>query len=66
MSINIGDQVPDFTAKNQKGEEVKLSDFRGKKNVTLVFYPFAFTGICTGELCAMRDDIGKFKNENTV
>ncbi len=65
MSINIGDQVPDFTAKNQKGEEVKLSDFRGKKNVTLVFYPFAFTGICTGELCAMRDDISKFKNENT-
>jgi mycoredoxin-dependent peroxiredoxin len=66
MSVNIGEVVPDFTAKNHKGEEVKLSDFRGKKNVTLVFFPFAFTGICTGELCEMRDNIAAFQNEKSV
>jgi mycoredoxin-dependent peroxiredoxin len=56
MAVEVGDQAPDFELKDQHGTPVKLSDFRGKKNVVLVFYPLAFSGVCTGELCAMRDE----------
>nr|MCW2727609.1 peroxiredoxin [Aeromicrobium sp.] len=51
MTLSIGDAAPDFTLKNQHGEDISLSSFRGEKNVVLVFFPFAFSGICTGELC---------------
>ena len=61
MSLTIGAPAPDFTLKNQFGEEVSLSQFRGVKPVVLVFYPLAFTGICTGELCELRDNISVFK-----
>jgi peroxiredoxin len=44
MALEIGQEAPDFTLKNQFGEEVTLSSFRGEKNVVLVFYPMAFTG----------------------
>ena len=64
MSLEVGQEAPDFTLQNQFGEDVKLSDFRGKKNVVLVFYPMAFTGICTGELCEIRDNFDKFDKEN--
>ena len=64
MSIKTGDLAPDFELVNQFGEKVSLSSFRGKKNVVLVFFPFAFTGTCTGELCALRDDLSAFQNEN--
>ena len=64
MAIRIGDLAPDFELVNQFGEKVSLSSFRGKKNVVLVFFPFAFTGTCTGELCALRDDLSAFQNEN--
>lgn len=63
MTITIGQEAPDFELTNQNGEKVKLSTFRGNKNVVLVFYPFAFTGTCTGELCALRDDISLFQND---
>ena len=63
MSIAIGQEAPDFELPNQNGEKVKLSSFRGNKNVVVIFYPFAFTGTCTGELCALRDDISVFQNE---
>lgn len=56
----VGEQAPDFTLSNQFGQQVSLSDFRGKKNVVVVFYPFAFTGICTGELCVLRDEVSDF------
>ncbi len=65
MSLTIGQEAPDFTLKNQFGEDVTLSSFRGKKNVVIVFYPFAFSGICTGELCTLRDDLGAYQNEDT-
>lgn len=65
MSLELGKAAPDFTLKNQFGEEVSLSSFRGKKNVVIVFYPFAFSGICTGELCSLRDDLGAYQNEGT-
>jgi mycoredoxin-dependent peroxiredoxin len=48
--------APDFTLKNQHGEDVRLSSFRGERNVVVVFYPFAFSGVCTGELQAIRDN----------
>lgn len=54
-TLAVGDLAPDFELKDQSGQLVKLSDFRGKKNVVLVFYPAAFTSICSGELCTLRD-----------
>lgn len=64
MSIDVGAQAPDFALKDQNNQVVRLSDFRGKKNVLLVFYPFAFSGICHGELCEVRDNIGDFVNDD--
>ncbi|MFD1826455.1 peroxiredoxin [Mumia zhuanghuii] len=61
MTIEIGSEAPDFTIKNQHGEEVSLSALRGKKTL-LVFYPFAFSGICTGELCELRDNLAAFND----
>jgi len=60
MSLIIGDLAPDFTLTNQFGEEVTLSSFRGVKPVVLVFYPLSFSGICTGELCEIRDNFDHF------
>lgn len=65
MALSVGDIAPDFTLKNQQTEEVTLSSFRGKKNVLITFYPFSFTGTCTGELCGLRDDLSSFQNEKT-
>jgi len=56
MAVEVGQQAPDFELKDQHGTPVKLSDFRGRKNVVLVFYPLAFSGVCSGELTAMRDE----------
>jgi len=56
MAVEVGDQAPDFELKDQHGTPVRLSSFRGAKNVVLLFYPLAFSGVCTGELCALRDD----------
>ena len=64
MTLTIGQAAPDFELKNQYGELVKLSSFKGNKNVALIFIPFAFTGTCTGELCAIRDDLASFQNDN--
>jgi peroxiredoxin (alkyl hydroperoxide reductase subunit C) len=61
--IEIGQQAPDFTLKDQNNEEFTLAAFRGTRAVLIVFYPLAFTGICTGELCAVRDDIEFFQND---
>ena len=60
MALEIGAPARDFALSNQHGETVRLSDFRGQKNVVVVFYPFAFTGICTGELCTLRDEGSDF------
>ena len=63
MAIKAGDQAPDFKLYNSEKEEVSLSDFRGS-NVVLLFFPQAFTGVCTTELCAMRDDIATYEGLN--
>jgi peroxiredoxin len=57
MTVEVGGVAPDFELKDQHGTPVKLSDFRGRKDVVLVFYPLAFSGVCTGELCAIRDEL---------
>jgi peroxiredoxin len=64
MAIEVGSKAPEFELKNQHGEAVKLSDFRGEKNVVLVFYPFAFTGVCTGELCSLERELPSFQNDD--
>ena len=63
MTLDVGAEAPDFTLRDQNREEVTLSSFRGKQAVLIVFYPFAFTGTCTGELCALRDDLSVFQND---
>ena len=62
--LSVGATAPDFELKNQYGELVKLSSFKGEKSVVLLFIPFAFTGTCTGELCAIRDDLAAFQNDS--
>ena len=64
MSLEIGSIAPDFELNDQFGQKVSLSSFKGQKNVVITFYPFAFTGTCTGELCALRDDISAFLNDS--
>ncbi|QTD98304.1 peroxiredoxin [Streptomyces cyanogenus] len=65
MAIQVGDKAPDFELKDNHGRTVRLSDFHGEKNVVLLFYPFAFTGVCTGELCELRDNLPKFADRDT-
>lgn len=60
MTINIGDKAPNFTLRDSDKAEVSLEEFRGK-NVVLLFFPLAFTGVCTDELCTMRDDIATYE-----
>jgi mycoredoxin-dependent peroxiredoxin len=62
--IQAGHEAPDFTLRDQNREEFTLSGLRGKKAVLIVFYPFAFTGICTGELNRIRDQLPIFQNED--
>ena len=61
MAAQVGDDAPDFTLKSTIGEPVTLSQLEGQKPVVLVFYPFTFTGVCEGELCAIRDDYSPFE-----
>lgn len=60
MPLEIGDRAPDFTLKDQNNQEWTLSGFRGERNVLVVFYPVAFSGICTGELDRLREDMAEF------
>ena len=64
MTLTIGTPSPDFTLMDQHGTAVTLSSFKGSKNVVILFYPFAFSGICTGELCSLRDDLASFQNDD--
>ncbi|MEU7425249.1 MULTISPECIES: peroxiredoxin [unclassified Streptomyces] len=65
MAIQVGDKAPDFELKDNHGRTVRLSELRGEKNVVLLFYPFAFTGVCTGELCELRDNLPRFADRDT-
>lgn len=63
MELKVGDKAPNFTLRNTQKEEVSLENYKGK-NVVLLFFPLAFTGTCTTELCSMRDDIATYENLN--
>jgi peroxiredoxin len=64
MTLSVGDLAPDFQLNDQTRSPVRLSDFRGKKHVLIVFYPLAFSGVCTGELCSLRDGIDGFRGDD--
>ncbi|MFB9685534.1 peroxiredoxin [Amycolatopsis plumensis] len=63
MTVKVGSEAPDFTLNDYNKQPVQLSSFRGDKPVLLVFYPFAFSGICTGELCQLRDEFADYDNK---
>lgn len=63
MALQKGDKAPDFKLFNSDKQEVSLSDYKGK-NVVILFFPLAFTGVCTAELCEMRDNIATYSNLN--
>ena len=64
MSVQVGQAAPDFTLKNTDMQDVSLNAFRGQKNVVLLFVPLAFTGVCTTELCSVRDNLANYANLN--
>ncbi len=64
MSVQIGQEAPDFTLKNTDMEDVTLSAYQGKQNVVLLFVPLAFSGVCTNELCSVRDNLNQYTNSN--
>lgn len=63
MAVSVGDKAPSFTLKDTQLNDVSLSDYKGQ-NVLVLFFPLAFTGVCTAELCSMRDDSEKYNNLN--
>jgi peroxiredoxin len=64
MSVQVGQDAPDFTLKNTEMQDVTLSALRGQKNVVLLFVPLAFTGVCTTELCSVRDNLNAYAQLN--
>ncbi|WP_269782422.1 peroxiredoxin [Nocardioides sp. R-C-SC26] len=63
--VPVGAQAPDFMLRDQFGQNVRLRDFRGRKSVLLLFYPFAFSGVCTGEMSGVRDRLADFVTFDT-
>jgi peroxiredoxin len=66
MAVQVGDLAPDFALKNQHGETVRLSQFRGVRAVVVVFYPWAFSGVCGGELNELQKRLDEFQNEDVA
>jgi peroxiredoxin len=65
MEIEVGQQAPDFTLKDQDQKEVRLSDYKGHKNVVLAFYPLDWSPVCTNENKCFTNDLPKFMDNNT-
>ena len=64
MPVEVGQEAPDFTLRDQNREDVTLSSYRGRQSVLLVFYPFAFSGLCSTELCQVRDELPSFEDDD--
>jgi peroxiredoxin (alkyl hydroperoxide reductase subunit C) len=65
MSVNVGDQAPDFTAKATGDREISLSDYKGTRNVMLAFFPFVFSPVCSEQVPAYSENASKFEELNT-
>ena len=63
--LSLGIPAPDFTLRDQFGQDVTLSSFRGRKAVAVVFYPYAFSGVCTSEMAGIRDRLADFLTFDT-
>ena len=63
MAVQVGDKAPEFTLIDADRKPRSLSEFRGK-NVVLAFFPGAFTGVCTKEMCSLRDSMARFNEMN--
>lgn len=63
MALQVGEQAPNFTLFSSEFKEVSLKDFAGKK-VIIHFFPMAFTGVCTTQLCTLRDNFGFYEGLN--
>ncbi|MET7998666.1 MULTISPECIES: peroxiredoxin [unclassified Amycolatopsis] len=63
MAVEVGTPAPDFTLNDYNKQPVTLSSFKGDKPVLLVFFPFAFSGTCTGELCQLRDEFADYDTQ---
>ena len=63
MSVNVGDQAPGFTLKSKSGDDlndISLSDYSGQKNVLILFFPLAYTGVCTEEMCSVSGGLADY------
>ncbi|MEJ7629721.1 MAG: peroxiredoxin [Nocardioidaceae bacterium] len=65
MAVALGQEAPGFALRNQHGQTVSLADFRGTKNVVVLFYPWAFSRVCSGELVQIRDSTSDLSNETS-
>ena len=65
MALQVGDVAPDFELPASGNHMIKLSDFRGKKNVLLAFYPFAFSPVCSLQLPGLQQQLSQFQSLNT-
>ncbi|EXG80791.1 peroxiredoxin [Cryptosporangium arvum] len=63
MPVEVGDIAPEFTLPDQNHQLVSLADFQGSRNVLVVFYPLAFSRVCSGELAAIREDLPRLQND---
>lgn len=64
MPVEVGEEAPDFELRDQDNQPVRLSDYRGRKHVVLVFYPLSFTPTCSSELCSINDTLPGLVNDD--
>lgn len=64
MPVSVGDTAPDFTLRGRGGEDVTLSSYAGRQNVVLVFYPLAFSGVCTDQFTAIGDNASRYAGDD--
>ncbi len=64
-TLKVGDMAPDFTLPTSNNENVTLSDYRGKKNVVLAFFPFAFSGTCSAQMPSYEAELERFRSYDT-
>ena len=66
MALKVGDEAPNFELRSHRGGTVKLSDFRGRKNVLVAFHPLAFTPVCANQMCGYESDLRRFESADTA